>query len=122
MMGPPAPSPTPPSSAPTSGPKNAVPDAQGLLDRDLVEGVDHPLDVVGHDRDSAPRSVAATRYGLSRRQGRDRPSPACPAVLVHGVPDTQRLWDKLRSRLSRRDVLAPSLPGLPSPRPPASSR
>ena len=34
-----------------------------------------------------------------------------PAVLVHGVPDTHRLWDKLRSHLSRRDVLAPSLPG-----------
>ena len=41
-----------------------------------------------------------------------------PAFLVHGVPDTHRLWDKLRSRLSRRDVLAPSLPGFgiaPSP-------
>ena len=34
-----------------------------------------------------------------------------PGVLVHGVPDTHRLWDKLRSRLSRRDVLTPSLPG-----------
>src|SRR5205809_3000304 len=34
-----------------------------------------------------------------------------PAFLVHGVPDTHRLWDKLRSRLPRRDVLAPSLPG-----------
>ena len=34
-----------------------------------------------------------------------------PAVLVHGVPDTHRVWDKLRSHLSRRDVLAPSLPG-----------
>jgi pimeloyl-ACP methyl ester carboxylesterase len=34
-----------------------------------------------------------------------------PIVLVHGVPDTHRLWDKLRSFLSRRDVLTPSLPG-----------
>src|SRR4030095_5226671 len=34
-----------------------------------------------------------------------------PVVLVHGVPDTHRLWDKLRSFLSRRDVLTPSLPG-----------
>jgi pimeloyl-ACP methyl ester carboxylesterase len=34
-----------------------------------------------------------------------------PAFLVHGVPDTHRLWDALRSHLSRRDVLAPSLPG-----------
>src|SRR5256886_2132843 len=41
-----------------------------------------------------------------------------PAVLVHGVPDTHRLWDKLRSHLSRRDVLAPSLPGFGVPTPP----
>ena len=41
-----------------------------------------------------------------------------PAVLVHGVPDTHRLWDKLRSRLSRRDVLTPSLPGFGVPLPP----
>jgi len=34
-----------------------------------------------------------------------------PVVFVHGVPDTHRLWDKLRSFLSRRDVLTPSLPG-----------
>jgi len=34
-----------------------------------------------------------------------------PAVLVHGVPDTHRVWDKLRSHLSRRDVVTPSLPG-----------
>ena len=40
------------------------------------------------------------------------------AVLVHGVPDTHRLWDKLRSHLSRRDVLAPSLPGFGVPTPP----
>ncbi|TMA42617.1 MAG: alpha/beta hydrolase [Deltaproteobacteria bacterium] len=41
-----------------------------------------------------------------------------PAFLVHGVPDTHRLWDKLRSRLSRRDVLAPSLPGFGVATPP----
>src|SRR5439155_27158809 len=41
-----------------------------------------------------------------------------PAFLVHGVPDTHHLWDKLRSRLSRRDVLAPSLPGFAIAPPP----
>src|SRR2546425_4490323 len=41
-----------------------------------------------------------------------------PAVLVHGAPDTHRLWDKLHSHLSRRDVLAPRLPGLGVPTPP----
>src|SRR5947209_3852347 len=41
-----------------------------------------------------------------------------PAVLVHGVPDTHRLWDKLHSHLSRRDVLAPRLPGFGVPVPP----
>jgi len=41
-----------------------------------------------------------------------------PAYLVHGVADTHRLWDKLRSRLSRRDVLAPSLPGFGAATPP----
>jgi pimeloyl-ACP methyl ester carboxylesterase len=40
-----------------------------------------------------------------------------PAVLVHGVPDTYRLWDKLRSHLARRDVLAPALPGFGCPVP-----
>ncbi len=34
-----------------------------------------------------------------------------PAVLVHGVPDTHRVWDKLRAHLSRKDILTPSLPG-----------
>ena len=32
-------------------------------------------------------------------------------VLVHGVPDTYRLWDKLRSHLTRSDVVTPALPG-----------
>ena len=40
-----------------------------------------------------------------------------PAVLVHGVPDTHRLWDKLRAHLSRRDVTTPSLPGFGVPTP-----
>jgi len=43
--------------------------------------------------------------------------PLMPAVLVQGVPDTHRLSNKLRSHLSRRDVLAPSLRrfGVPTP-------
>ena len=40
-----------------------------------------------------------------------------PAVLVHGVPDTHRLWDGLRAALRRRDVLTPSLPGFGVPVP-----
>jgi pimeloyl-ACP methyl ester carboxylesterase len=38
-------------------------------------------------------------------------------VLVHGVPDTHRLWDELRSHLGGRDVLTPQLPGFDSPVP-----
>jgi pimeloyl-ACP methyl ester carboxylesterase len=41
-----------------------------------------------------------------------------PAFLVHGVPDTHRLWDAMRTHLSRRDVLAPDLPGFDAPTPP----
>jgi len=44
-----------------------------------------------------------------------------PAVLIHGVPDTPALWDKLRSHLSRRDVFAPALPGFGCPVPPGFS-
>ncbi len=40
-----------------------------------------------------------------------------PAVLVHGVPDTHRLWNKLRAHLARRDVITPSLPGFDAPVP-----
>ena len=40
-----------------------------------------------------------------------------PVVLVHGVPDTHRLWDRLRSHLGRRDVIAVSLPGFDAPLP-----
>jgi pimeloyl-ACP methyl ester carboxylesterase len=32
-------------------------------------------------------------------------------LLVHGVPDTARLWEPLRRHLSRSDVIAPNLPG-----------
>jgi pimeloyl-ACP methyl ester carboxylesterase len=34
-----------------------------------------------------------------------------PAVLVHGVPDTHRVWAPLIQRLCRDDVVALSLPG-----------
>ena len=40
-----------------------------------------------------------------------------PAVLVHGVPDTHRLWERVRSHLARRDVVAVSLPGFGCPVP-----
>jgi len=40
-----------------------------------------------------------------------------PAVLVHGVPETERLWSSLRSRLDRSDVLTLALPGFGNPRP-----
>ena len=33
------------------------------------------------------------------------------AVLVHGVPETDALWDPLRSHLRRKDVVALQLPG-----------
>ncbi len=38
-----------------------------------------------------------------------------PAVLVHGVPDTYRLWDFLARCLSRTDVIAIRLPGFGCP-------
>ena len=34
-----------------------------------------------------------------------------PAVFVHGVPDTSHVWEPLRKHLSRKDVIALSLPG-----------
>ena len=40
-----------------------------------------------------------------------------PAVLVHGVPDTQRLWNPLRSHLGRTDIVTVSLPGFGVPLP-----
>ena len=41
-----------------------------------------------------------------------------PVLLVHGVPDTHRLWDKMRAHLGRRDVIAPDLPGFGADTPP----
>jgi pimeloyl-ACP methyl ester carboxylesterase len=39
------------------------------------------------------------------------------AVLVHGVADTHRLWDRLRLELDRDDVVALDLPGFGCPVP-----
>lgn len=39
------------------------------------------------------------------------------AVLVHGVPDTFRVWDLVRPLLSRDDIVTPSLPGFGCPVP-----
>ncbi|MEU2288962.1 alpha/beta hydrolase [Streptomyces sp. NPDC013178] len=40
-----------------------------------------------------------------------------PAVLIHGVPDTHRVWDGVRQHLSRTDVETWDLPGFGAPRP-----
>jgi pimeloyl-ACP methyl ester carboxylesterase len=40
-----------------------------------------------------------------------------PAVFVHGVPDTRRVWDEVISRLGRKDVVTLSLPGFGCPLP-----
>jgi pimeloyl-ACP methyl ester carboxylesterase len=40
-----------------------------------------------------------------------------PAVLVHGVPDTARLWNGVRTHLARTDVITPMLPGFAAPLP-----
>ena len=40
-----------------------------------------------------------------------------PAFLVHGVPDTGVMWNRLREHLGRDDVIAPSLPGFGTPLP-----
>ncbi len=40
-----------------------------------------------------------------------------PAVLVHGVPDTYRVWEPLRKHLARQDVVALALPGFNAPLP-----
>lgn len=40
-----------------------------------------------------------------------------PAVFVHGVPDTQRVWDAVTSRLGRKDEVRLSLPGFGCPLP-----
>lgn len=38
-----------------------------------------------------------------------------PAVLIHGVPDTYRVWNGVREHLTRPDVFALALPGFDSP-------
>lgn len=40
-----------------------------------------------------------------------------PAVLIHGVMDTHRIWNGVRRYLARADVLTPSLPGFDAPIP-----
>ena len=40
-----------------------------------------------------------------------------PAVFVHGVPDTHRVWTAVVSRLARKDVVTLSLPGFGCPAP-----
>ena len=40
-----------------------------------------------------------------------------PAVFVHGVPDTHRVWRALLARVARKDVVALSLPGFGCPVP-----
>ena len=40
-----------------------------------------------------------------------------PAVFVHGVPETHVIWDDIRSRLSRKDSIAPDMPGFSTPVP-----
>jgi len=42
-----------------------------------------------------------------------------PAVLVHGVPDTGRMWAPLRAELDRPDVEVLTLPGFGEPAPAA---
>jgi pimeloyl-ACP methyl ester carboxylesterase len=41
-----------------------------------------------------------------------------PAFLVHGVPDTSALWERVRAHLQRDDIIAISMPGFGTPRPP----
>ena len=40
-----------------------------------------------------------------------------PAVLVHGVPETPAVWNALRSKLQRDDIVTPQLRGSGCPRP-----
>jgi pimeloyl-ACP methyl ester carboxylesterase len=42
-----------------------------------------------------------------------------PAVLVHGVPDTPYLWERVIRQLARTDVVTPNLPGFAAPIPDA---
>ncbi|MFC7109024.1 hypothetical protein ACFQQB_56675 [Nonomuraea rubra] len=38
-----------------------------------------------------------------------------PAILIHGVPDTHRVWAGVRRHLERTDVEAWDLPGFGAP-------
>jgi pimeloyl-ACP methyl ester carboxylesterase len=40
-----------------------------------------------------------------------------PALFVHGVPDTDRVWHAILPRLDRRDVVTLQLPGFGRPAP-----
>src|SRR5262245_37931341 len=40
-----------------------------------------------------------------------------PVVFVHGVPDTERVWNHVIARLGRDDVATVSLPGFGCPAP-----
>jgi pimeloyl-ACP methyl ester carboxylesterase len=40
-----------------------------------------------------------------------------PAFFVHGVPETHRIWDPIRSKIARKDVIAVDLPGFDAPLP-----
>lgn len=40
-----------------------------------------------------------------------------PAVFIHGVPETSRVWDRIRALVDRDDTIALSLPGFASPVP-----
>ena len=40
-----------------------------------------------------------------------------PAVFVHGVPDTARVWDPLIAATGRADAIALALPGFGAPTP-----
>lgn len=40
-----------------------------------------------------------------------------PAVFIHGVPETWRVWDSIRSACGRDDTIALALPGFDAPLP-----
>ncbi|HVE91733.1 MAG TPA: alpha/beta hydrolase [Actinomycetota bacterium] len=44
-----------------------------------------------------------------------------PALLLHGVPDTDQLWGPVLEHLKREDVLAPRMPGFGAALPPGFS-
>jgi pimeloyl-ACP methyl ester carboxylesterase len=48
---------------------------------------------------------------------RSKEKQVMPVVFIHGVPDTERVWNPVISRLARKDVLTLSLPGFGSPLP-----